>query len=67
MRGVVQSVASVPQQGIAEVTCWAVAIAGTSQELRVYNESTLLSTTVLKDHPSALVGALKLCVFECLK
>jgi hypothetical protein len=57
MLGCVQAVAAVPQIGIAEVTCWAVAVVGASQEMRVYNESTLLSTTVLKDHPSGLVRA----------
>jgi hypothetical protein len=57
MQGCVQAVAAVPQIGVAEVTCWAVAVVGTSHEMRVYNESTLLSTTALKDHPSGLVPA----------
>ncbi len=58
LRGSVQAVAAVPQLGVADVTCWAVAVAGASQELRVYNESTLLSVTALKDHPSGLVPML---------
>ena len=55
MKGSVQAVAAVPQSGIAEVTCWAVALAGQAQELRVYNESTLLNTVLLKDNPSGMV------------
>lgn len=66
MRGSVQAVAAIPQFGVAEVLCWAVVVAGASQELRVYNESTLLSITVLKDHPSGLVVALMPAAPPCV-
>ena len=48
---------AVSQLGVAEVVCWVAAVVGASHEMRVYNESTLLSTTALKDHPSGLVPA----------
>ena len=57
IRGCVQAVAAVSHVGTAEVTCWAVAVAGSNQEMRVYNENPLLSTTVMNDHPSGLVRA----------
>ncbi len=62
VRGAVQAVAAVPQFGVADVSCWAVVVAGATQELRVYNESTLLSVTALKDHPSGLVPFFFFCL-----